>query len=209
MIMYLSRIARIRSGTKVYHMIIIGINWQTIFEEEEDAFMFLQVLNKYKEKSGYKMYGYCLMGNHIHILIKEGEEELGIAMRRIGASFVYWYNFKYDRSRNLFQDRFKSQAVEDVNDLLNVLRYIHQNPIKAGLVKDISSYKWSSYSEYVNKCYIIDREFILSIFHKDREKALSIFMEFHQKQSQGNFLEIKENKKKTNREAQEMIKSVC
>lgn len=96
-----------------------------------------------------------------------------------------------------------------MNDLLNVLRYIHQNPIKAGLVKDISSYKWSSYSEYVNKCYIIDREFILSIFHKDREKALSIFNEFHQKQSQGDFLEIKENKKKTDREAQEMIKSVC
>jgi putative transposase len=116
---------------------------------------------------------------------------------------------KYERSGHLFQDRFKSEVVEDVQYLLNVLRYIHQNPIKAGLVKDISNYKWSSYHEYLKKCEIIDRDFILRIFHKDREKALTIFTEFHQKISQGEFLEINENRRLTDREATDIIKNIC
>lgn len=87
------------------------------------------------------------MGNHVHILIKEGKEDLGNVMRRIGASYVYWYNVKYDRVGHLFQDRFKSEAVEDNRYLLSVLRYIHQNPLKAGIVSDIREYKWSSYKQ--------------------------------------------------------------
>ena len=183
MMIYLPRTSRKRSRTKIYHIIIRGINRQTIFEEEEDISLFLQILKKFKEISGYKIFGYCIMGNHIHLLIKEGEEELGIVMRRIGASFVYWYNFKYERSGHLFQDRFKSEVVEDANYLLNVLRYIHQNPVKAGLVKDISDYKWSSYSEYVDSVSIVDSNYILGIFHRNRDIALRLFNEFHQKQS--------------------------
>lgn len=190
-------------------MILRGINRQTIFEEPEDANTFLKILKHYKEKSGYKIYGYCLMGNHIHILIKEGQEELGIVMRRIGASFVYWYNLKYDRTGHLFQDRFKSEVVEDVKYLLNVLRYIHQNPIKAELVQDIAKYKWSSYSEYINQCKMIDKDFILGIFHQDRKTALLLFVEFHQKQSNDGFLDINENKKLTDGEAAEIIKQIC
>ncbi len=150
------------------------------------------------------------MGNHVHLLIKEGEEEWGVTMRRIGARFVYWYNLKYDRSGHLFQGRFKSKAVEDVPYLLNVLRYIHQNPTAAGLVKEISQYKWSSYSEYMNKCKLVDRDFILDIFDKDREKALFKFIEFHQKKSEGDFLEAYERRRRTSdQEARAIIKSIC
>ena len=79
------------------------------------------------------------MSNHIqHLLLKEGKEDLGITMRRLGAMYVYWYNWKYDRCGHLFQDRYKSENVEDKNYLLTVLRYIHQNPFKAGIVNDIS-----------------------------------------------------------------------
>ncbi len=85
------------------------------------------------------------MGNHIHLLLKEEKEELGIIMRRIGSSYVYWYNWKYKRCGHLFQDRYKSEAVEDERYLLTVLRYIYQNPLKAGLVKDIGAYKLSSF----------------------------------------------------------------
>jgi putative transposase len=149
------------------------------------------------------------MGNHVHLLIKEGEEKLEIVMRRIGASFVYWYNMKYDRSGHLFQGRFRSEVVEDVSYLLNVLRYIHQNPLKAGIVKEISTYKWSSYSEYVTNYSMIDRDFILGIFHKDPKVALTLFMEFHQKQSYGKFLDVSENKRLTDKEAIDMIKRIC
>ncbi|WP_335871122.1 transposase [Bacillus sp. 2205SS5-2] len=202
------RTARKKSSTNTYHMIIRGINRQTIFEEQEDAVMFLQILNQFKEKSGYKIYGYCLMGNHIHILIKE-KEDLGIAMRRIGASFVYWYNLKYERCGHLFQGRYKSKPVEDRSYLLNVLRYIHQNPVKAGLVSDISKYQWSSYSEYVNFCKVVDRDLILGLFHQNREKAISLFSAFHQKQDEGDFLSIIENKRLSDQNAQEIINNVC
>ena len=76
------RTARKKSKSGIYHIILRGINRQTIFEDEEDAAKFLQTLEDYKEKSGYKVYGYCLMGNHIHLLLKEEKEELGVIMRR-------------------------------------------------------------------------------------------------------------------------------
>ena len=89
------------------------------------------------------------MNNHIHLLIKEGQEELGTVFRRIGAKYVYWYNRKYSRRGHLFQDRYKSEVVEDDGYLLTVLRYIHQNPLKAGIVKNIEQYPWSSYQDYI------------------------------------------------------------
>jgi len=73
------------------------------------------------------------MGNHVHLLIKEGKEVLSNTMKRIGASYVHWYNWQYNRKGHLFQDRYKSEAVEDDAYFLTVLRYIHQNPLKAGL----------------------------------------------------------------------------
>lgn len=140
-----------QSKTGIYHIILRGINRQTIFEDDdEDAIKFLQTLKDYESKSGYEIYAYCLMGNHIHILIKEGQEKLGTAIKRIGVSYVYWYNSKYDRTGHLFQGRYKSEVVENDKYLLTVLRYIHQNPLKAGITKDIEEYKWSSYNEYVN-----------------------------------------------------------
>lgn len=203
------RTARKKSKTGIYHIVLRGINRQTIFEDEEDAEKFLQTVKDYKNKSGYKIYAYCLMGNHIHLLIKEEKEELGIIMRRIGASYVYWYNWKYNRKGHLFQDRYKSEVVEDEKYLLNVIRYIHQNPLKANIVKDISEYKWSSYLEYLGKSKVIDKYFILDIINSNRNKAISIFKEFHKKNSNDTYLDIKENKRLRDNEAVDIIKNVC
>ncbi|MBN2287349.1 MAG: transposase [Tissierellales bacterium] len=68
-------------------------------------FFCVEVIKEYKEVCGYEIYAFCLMSNHIHLLIKEGKEDLGIVFRRIGSKFVYWYNWKYKRSGHLFQDR--------------------------------------------------------------------------------------------------------
>ncbi|MDD4569457.1 MAG: transposase [Tepidanaerobacteraceae bacterium] len=203
------RVARAKSKTGIYHMILRGINRQIIFEDKEDSIKFLQTFKEYKEKSEYEIYAYCLMGNHAHILIKEGKEELGTAMRRIGASYVYWYNWKYERTGHLFQDRYKSEAVEDDKYLLTVLRYIHQNPLKAGLVKDIKEYKWSSYNEYINKSKIIDSDFILDLFNRDREKAKKLFEEFHKIENNIQCLDIDENRRIKDSEAIEIIKEIC
>ncbi|HBC92183.1 MAG TPA: transposase [Pelotomaculum sp.] len=203
------RQAREKSKSGIYHIILRGTNKQTIFEEEEDRVKFFRTLNHYKEKSGYKIYAYCLMGNHIHLLIQEGKEELGIVMRRLGASYVYWYNWKYQRCGHLFQDRYKSETVDDESYFFTVIRYIHQNPLKAGLVKDVSSYKWSSFNEYVGKKGIADIDFTLNMISKDRKKAIETFKAFHNEVNNDICLELEHRRRLTDDEAIEVIKKIC
>lgn len=207
-VVIIPRVARKKSSSGVYHIILRGINRQTIFRDEEDHKRFLYTLSNFRNTSGYRIYAYCLMGNHLHLLIKEENEKLGITMRRIGASYVYWYNYKYERSGHLFQDRYKSEAVEDDSYLLTVIRYIHQNPVKAGITDDVSSYRWSSYNEYTGKPEIIDRDFVLNMFSEDRETALSEFQSFHKKPSDQECLEIHEFKRLKDHEAIKVIKEV-
>jgi len=172
------RHARKKSKTGIYHVIMRGINRQVIFEDDEDNDKFIETLKAFKTKSGYKIYAYCLMGNHFHLLLKVDAEELELIIKRIAGSYVYWYNLKYRRSGHLFQDRFKSEAVENDPYLLTVIRYIHQNPLKAGLCKDISKYRYSSYLEYINEhpelvdiydiFQIVDKETFVN-FNKERD----------------------------------------
>ncbi|WP_048817995.1 transposase [Desulforamulus hydrothermalis] len=203
------RTGRKKSKSGIYHIVLRGINKQLIFEEEEDSHKFLQTLGEYKKISGFKIYAYCLMDNHVHLLIKEEVEELGLIMRRIGASYVYWYNRKYERCGHLFQDRYKSEAVEDGKYFLTVLRYIHQNPLKAGLVKEISQYKWSSYAEYVSESKIVDTELALKIFGDNREKALNNFIAFHKTENKDSCLDIAYINLIKDSEAAEIIKLTC
>ncbi|MDS1029681.1 transposase [Bacillota bacterium LX-D] len=202
------RTGREKSKSGIYHIVLRGINRQTIFEEEEDSLKYLKTLQDFKEKSGYQIYAYCLMGNHIHLLLKEGQEELGIIMRRIGASYVYWYNWKYGRCGHLFQDRYKSETVEDESYFLTVLRYIHQNPLQAGIVKDFATYKWSSYSEYLKESTVLDTDFALDLFSNDRKTAVERFKAFHLASNNDHCLDIEEYRKLTDNEAIEIIKRI-
>jgi len=86
------RRAREKSSTGIYHVMLRGINKQIIFEDNEDYEKFLQIIKGYRDECGYEIYAFCLMSNHIHILIKEAKEDLGMVFRRIGAKYVYWYN---------------------------------------------------------------------------------------------------------------------
>ena len=143
------RAPRLKSQSGIYHIMLRGINQQVIFEDEEDYFKFIETLKDYKAVSGYNVFAYCLMSNHIHILLQVCKEDLDVIMKRIAGSYVYWYNWKYYRKGHLFQDRFKSEPIEDDEYFLTVLRYIHQNPIKAGIVEKLDEYVYSSYNEYM------------------------------------------------------------
>lgn len=110
---FIPRSARKRSESGIYHNVMRGINRQVIFIEREDFLRFIEILQKYKNICEYQLFSYCLMENHVHLLIKESKEPLENIMRRICGSYVFWYNRKYDRIGYLFQDRFKSEAVED------------------------------------------------------------------------------------------------
>ena len=155
-----------------------GINRQVIFHDDEDCLTFINVIKKKKIRSKFDLYAYCLMGNHVHLLLREKDESVSSIMQRICSSFVYWYNLKYDRNGHLFQERFKSEPVENERYLFTVLRYIHQNPIKAGIVRRIEDYKWNSYHEYFRKNSFIDTCYILNLFSEDLTESLNKYKEF-------------------------------
>ncbi len=202
------RVARGKSSTGIYHVMFRGVNHQIIFEDDEDYIKYLDTLKTYQAKSDYTIYAYCLMGNHIHLLIKEETEDLGLTFKRIGASYVHWYNWKYDRRGHLFQDRYKSEIVENDSYFLTVLRYIHQNPLKAGMVKDISDYRWSSYHEYLGQPGICDIDFTFGMFSADRMKAIQLFKEFNFAQNQDCCLDYDQNIRLNDAEASAFIKSI-
>ena len=188
------RVARIKSSTGIYHIMARGINQQNIFTCDDDYERFLNALTKYCRKSACEIYAYCLIDNHIHLLLKEGQEPVATTMKRIGTSYVYYYNWQYNRKGHLFQDRYKSEPVEDDACFLTVLRYIHLNPLKAGTADDIASYPFSSYTEYTDKVKLANTAFALKLFNPDQDKAVKEFINFHRQPNDDKCLDITEKR---------------
>jgi len=205
----MSRTAREKSESGIYHIMLRGINRQDLFEDDEDRQKFIETLAFYKEKSRYKIYAYCLMSNHVHILVKETQEPLSLIMKRISSSYVYYYNRKYFRCGHLFQERFKSEVIENNSYFLTVLRYIHQNPIKANMIKRFEEYKWSSYNEYVDGGKIVEVDFVLNIFSEDKTVALRRFISFCNEENEDKCLEYEVSKRINDIEAREIIKKIA
>jgi len=147
--MPMPRTARQLSATGVYHVFLRGINRQAIFEGDDDFQRFVAVIRKCRERSSFELYGFCLLDNHVHLLLKAGEEGISQAVKRIAIGYATWYNWKYERTGHLFQDRFASEPVEHDNYLLAALRYIHQNPVRAGICRFPEQYERSSYRDYL------------------------------------------------------------
>jgi REP element-mobilizing transposase RayT len=174
----MARQARKRCESGVYHIIMRGINQQDIFYDQEDYQRFLRTLEQLKADK-FEVYGYCLMSNHVHLLIHEKSEGIPQIMKRIGSSYAWWYNGKYQRSGHVFQGRYASECVEDDSYLLTVIRYIHQNPVKAGMVINPEDYLWSSIQAYYSRHEypggLSDVAFILEIFAQERTEAIRRF----------------------------------
>lgn len=153
----MTRKSRQISITGIYHVILRGINRQQLFHDSDDYGKFIQILHQQvtpKDESGQSLppkcaiYAYCLMPNHVHLLVKAGKDALGNIVKSIGIAYVAYYHKKYVRAGHLFQDRFKSEPVNDVNHLITLIRFIYQNPIAEGLTKHVEKYPWSSWQEY-------------------------------------------------------------
>lgn len=142
------RTQRKLSSTGIYHVFMRGVNKQQIFEDDEDNRRFLEDLTCCRDKDALVVHGFCLMGNHVHLVLQQGEEHIGTSMKRLGARFVRWYNDKYDRVGPLFQGRFASEAIETNGYLLSAIRYVHLNPVKAGICRNPAEYRFSSYHDY-------------------------------------------------------------
>ena len=188
----MSRQKRDRSSTGVYHIMLRGINRGDIFLEDDDKDVFLNILLQKKSKGEYTLHAYCLMDNHLHLLIQEKEDDIARIMKRIGITYVSYFNKKYQRIGPLFQDRYKSEKVENDGYLLTAMRYIHNNPVAAGLVKNQGAYKWSSYNEYLNKrksFIVADTALILGMFGSDVKSAQEGFLEFMKQKDDGRYVD--------------------
>jgi REP element-mobilizing transposase RayT len=184
-----------------------GINRQNIFENKGDRIQFLEILTVVKDMSKFKLYGYCLMGNHVHILLQVTDEPLALIMKRIGVRYVGWFNRTYKRTGPLFQDRFKSETVQDESYLLAALRYIHQNPVMAGIAKSAKSYEWSSYGDYLGKgSGITDVEELLPIFSPNSVSQKDEFEKFMNDSSSGTFIDVDSN---TDEVLKSQMKRLC
>lgn len=197
----MSRTSRSYSQSGVYHILFRGVNQQSIFEEKADYDKLKDTIMKVKEEMGMEIYAYCFMSNHVHIVLKEKKDrDISLIMKRILTKYARWYNIKYGRSGALIANRYKSVPVEMNEYFLHLIRYIHQNPVKAGIVEKLSEYRYSSYNEYMEENDLTDTGFILGMLNK-RE-----FEEFHTSMEEMTF-RVSDRKNDTDDEVSFKIKN--
>lgn len=141
------RMARRTTSIGYMHIICRGIGKQVLFEEEMDYKYFLNLLKRFSQECDVTLIAYCLMENHVHLLVNDPGCNISKFMQKLGVTYSGYYNRKYDRSGHLFQDRYLSETVDDEKYLLTVFRYILNNPQKAGICP-ASAYRWSSYHQF-------------------------------------------------------------
>lgn len=189
------RQARIKSSTGIYHVMIKGINKEQIYKKDIYKANILKIIREIKEKDEFFVIAYCIMNNHMHLLIKVEEDNLADIMRKINVKFAMYYNYFEERNGYVFQNRFRSEAVEDRNYLLCALRYIHNNPVKAMLADSIYKYPWSSANDYISgNSNIISEKYlhgIMKMFNNKQE-----FINFHGIFDDRLYMDIKEEQNK-------------
>ncbi len=138
------RQARQLAETGIYHVMLRGVNRDAIFLEPADHEQFLRILGLVRSASGCLVLAYCLMTNHVHLVLRTPAEPIGAVGKRLGIRYAAWFNRKYGRVGHLFQSRFASRPVEDDAYLVTLLRYVWDNPVRAGLAERPEDYRWSS-----------------------------------------------------------------
>lgn len=150
----------------VFHVMARGVQKKSIFCSEDDQVMFKKILANAKEKIHFEIVCYCLMSNHFHLVIKTDEIEIGKIMHQVMNAYAKYYNKKYDLTGHVFEGRYVSKLVNNDRYLLEVSRYIHLNPVKAGIVRRPLDYPFSSYKDYVTdeKDPLVTKDMIARMF---------------------------------------------
>ncbi|MCB4791209.1 MAG: transposase [Elusimicrobia bacterium] len=177
------RQGRINIEGGIYHVIQRGIERREIFKDDADREEFLRRLAEGLENTRHKCYGWVLMPNHFHLLIRTGAKPLSDLMRKLLTGYALYFNRKYKRSGYLYQNRYKSILCQEESYFLELVRYIHLNPLRARLVKDIkelNKYKWCGHSVLAGKNKIEWQSVgeILERFGAGRGEAQRKYVEF-------------------------------
>lgn len=159
------RLPRIYKEETAYYTTVRASNNELLFRDDSDYAYFLEVLKTRKEKYNFKLYAYCLLPQHYHLLIEPTQtENLSKIMQAINTSYSLYFNKKHNRFGHLISGRFKGRLFNKDERLLHQSIYLHLNPLRAGLVQKSEAYKWSSYPEYIDTSNqgITEKDYILS-----------------------------------------------
>ncbi len=142
----------------VYHVVVQSVYQGQAFGNDRNKEAYLQRIVKYKQAMKMKLYAFCLYEDHAHFLVQGEEWEVSGLMRRVGVSFSHWYRKTYFHEGTLFKGRPKTEQLKNDAEILRVARFIHQEPVRRGLVESMEEYPWSSYRMYQEENSLIDRD---------------------------------------------------
>ena len=172
---------RIEFSGAFYHVIVRGNQKQRVFKDATDFQKYLLTLTVYKNRSGCRIYAYVLMNNHVHLLIETADIPLSKAMQGVNQTYTMYFNRKYRTVGHLFQGRYKAILCDRDAYLLGLVKYIHQNPMRAKIVDRLDAYSWSSHHAYTGKnnpLILVDTDQVLRLFSEKRSRARRKYREF-------------------------------
>lgn len=170
----MGRPIRIEYPAALYHITSRGNERKNIFIKDGDRIKFLKILEDYHDRYGILIHCYILMDNHYHLILETPRGNLLKVMHGINSSYTGYFNRKYGRSGHLFQGRYKGILVEKDSYLLSLSRYVHLNPVRAGLVEKPEDYRWSSYRGYIGRekeSEWMEYGWVLSQFGTEKKRA--------------------------------------
>jgi putative transposase len=176
----MARKPRLHYPGAFYHVIQRGNAREDIFFSDTDRNRFLLLVQENMSRFGFRIHAFCLMTNHLHLVLQVGEIPLSRFMQNISFRFTRWSNWRRNRSGHLFQGRYKAVLVDADAYLVQLIAYLHLNPVRAGMVTDPVDYPWSSHRAYLGKEEIpwLTTEPTLSQFSARRETARRQFAAF-------------------------------
>ena len=179
------RQARLDVPGALHHIMVRGINKSAIFDDDQDRQKFLERLGANIVEAKCSVYAWVLMTNHVHILFKSGSKGISAVMRKLLTWYALYYNRRHRRTGHLFENRYKSILCDEDNYLLALIRYIHLNPIRAGMAKtmeELDRYPWSGHSAVMSKrkCLWMDTDYVLLQFNDTKRKARNAYRQFVQ-----------------------------
>jgi len=188
------RVPRSYLKTSFFHIIIQGINKNFIFEYPEDIKYYISIMYKIKEEHGIKLIAYCIMNNHAHILIEtENLKELSKYMQRLNTKYGMYYNKKYNRVGYVFRDRYKSEGIYDEKHLYSCIKYIYNNPVKAGICARAEEYPYSNYKKIADE---IKEEYVFIDVNEEKEEICRRVTNNFLNENNIDLIKLKNDKKK-------------
>jgi len=182
----MSRPLRIQYPDAWYHVMNRGRRAEEIFEGKKDYDAFIDLLKDLVEDYNVNIAAYCLMSNHYHLLIQTPEGNISRSMRHLNGVYTQRYNRFHHCDGQLFRGRYKCILVDADSYLLELVRYIHRNPLEAGMVESLSKYTWSSHTGYLSgakKWDWLNKNYILSLFSKNRTESIRRYKQFVSKKT--------------------------